>query len=63
MKQIKLDNRQMNSKNSSIRRLYAFNLNKMFKIENWTILLLLVLAHEIQGIYSQGKKNFHSFIY
>lgn len=58
MKQIKLDYRQIDAKNSLKRRLCAFNLNKMFKIENWTILLFLVLAHEIQGTYSQGKKNF-----
>lgn len=62
MKPIKLDYRQMDAKNSPKRRLCSFNSNKMFKKENWTILLLLALAHEIQGIYSQGKKNF-SLIY
>lgn len=33
----------------------------MLKLENFTILVLIVLAHQINGIYSQGKAQpFHS---
>lgn len=60
MKKVKLDYRQIYEHRLK-RRSFAIHLNKMFKLENWAILLILVLAHEIQGIYSQGK-NFQSDI-
>lgn len=30
--------------------------NAMFKSENITVLILIVLAHQTHGIYAQGKK-------
>lgn len=60
MKKIKLDYRQIYEHRLKQRsQLFSMHLNKMFKIENWIILLIAVLAMEIQGIYSQGK----NFIY
>lgn len=54
MKKVKLDYRHTDKRSRTI----ATSLKTMFKIETVTILVLVVLAHQIHGIYSQGKREF-----
>lgn len=59
MKKVKLDYRQHSDDHRGKQRsrpIAAF-LKTMFKLENVTILVLIVLAHQIHGIYSQGKNS------
>lgn len=58
MKKVKLDHRYADNHRAKQRsRPIAAFLSTMFKLENITILVLIVLAHQIHGIYSQGKKE------
>lgn len=65
MKKVKLDyNRQHSDDHREKQRSrpIAAHPNTMFKLENVTILVLIVLAHQIHGIYSQGKDyTFYSY--
>lgn len=64
MKKVKLDYRhcvdhrwkQLQS------RSFTVFLKTMLKLENITILVLIVLAHQINGIYSQGK-HYNGILY
>lgn len=62
MKKVKLDYERIDEYRFKQRQssTITMQINKMFKLENWMILFVLVLAYEIQGIYSQGK-NFPIF--
>lgn len=56
MKKVKLDYRySVDHRGKQRSRSIASFLKTMFKLENITILVLIVLAHQIHGIYSQGK--------
>lgn len=56
MKKVKLDYRYTDDhRGKQPSRPIAAILKTMFKLENVTILVLLVLAHQIHGISSQGK--------
>ena len=60
MKKVKLEyNRQHSDDHRGKQRSrpIAALFNTMFKLENVTILVLIVLAHQIHGIYSQGKDH------
>lgn len=59
MKKVKLDYRHSGDhrwKQLQSRSIIVF-LKTMLKLENITFLVLIVLAHQIQGIYSQGKST------
>lgn len=62
MKKVKLDYQYMDYQRGKQRsRSIATYLQTMFKLENIMILVLIVLAHQIHGIYSQGKAHFMHF--
>lgn len=59
MKKVKLDYQYTDYQRGKQRsRSIATYLQTMFKLENIMILVLIVLAHQIHGIYSQGKFEF-----
>lgn len=63
MKKVKLDYRQSDHSNNINRGMQLQSqqppmigcFKTMLKLENITILVLIVLAHQIHGIHSQGK--------
>lgn len=62
MKKVKLDYRHTDNQRGKQRsRSIATFPPTMFKLENTWILVLIVLAHQIHGIYSQGKAHFMHF--
>lgn len=62
MKKVKLDHRYTDNHRGKQRsRSIAAFLSTMIKLENITILVLIVLAHQIHGIHSQGKKPFQYY--
>lgn len=65
IKKVKLDYRHDDHRwkhqcNTAITHPESFN--KLYKIEIIMVLVLLVLAQQINGIYSHGKSVFISFI-
>lgn len=62
MKKVKLDYRQSGHRGRQQRSIIEY-FKTMLKLENIMILVLIVLAHQIHGIHSQGKHRFcFSFI-
>ena len=75
MKKVKLDHRQSDHRNNNHRGKQQLQQQQptqqrpmigcfktMLKLENITILVLIVLAHQIHGIHSQGKTHNTAFI-
>lgn len=69
MKKVKLDYRQSGHRNNNHRGKHLQSQHRssvkcfktMLKLENITILVLIVLAHQIHGIHSQGKQRYSDF--